>query len=88
MPWFWSDQYTVKLKSAGIIATYDAAITRGDPDSDSFAVLYVADGRLIAIDCINRPTDFAHGRALIKSNARIGDDDFADPERPLQLAAQ
>jgi 3-phenylpropionate/trans-cinnamate dioxygenase ferredoxin reductase component len=86
VPWFWSDQYTVKLKSAGIIATYDAAITRGDPDSDSFAVLYIADGRLIALDCINRPTDFAHGRALIKSNAHIRHDDFADPERSLQLA--
>jgi 3-phenylpropionate/trans-cinnamate dioxygenase ferredoxin reductase subunit len=86
VPWFWSDQYDVKFKAAGISAGYDTLITRGDPTGGSFAVLYLARGQLIAIDCIDRPTDFSHGRALIKSGARIRHDDFADPERPLQLA--
>lgn len=88
VPWFWSDQYDVKFKAAGISSGYDTLITRGDPSGGSFAVLYLASNRLVAIDCIDRPTDFAHGRALIKSGARVRPEDFADPERPLQLAAR
>jgi 3-phenylpropionate/trans-cinnamate dioxygenase ferredoxin reductase subunit len=86
VPWFWSDQYDVKFKAAGLNSGYDTLITRGDPTDGSFAVLYLADGQLIAIDCVDRPNDFAHGRALIKGNARIRVEDFADPQRPMQPA--
>ena len=82
VPWFWSDQYDVKLKSAGIRTAYDTMITRGDPSQDTFSVLYLADGRLVAIDCINQPTDFARGRNLIKNGTHISAEDYADPDRP------
>jgi 3-phenylpropionate/trans-cinnamate dioxygenase ferredoxin reductase subunit len=53
VPWFWSDQYDLKLQIAGLSAGYDQAVIRGNPDDRSFACLYLRDGRLIACDSIN-----------------------------------
>jgi 3-phenylpropionate/trans-cinnamate dioxygenase ferredoxin reductase subunit len=88
VPWFWSDQYHIKFKSAGIRADYDSVITRGDPAGEAFSVLYLADDRLVAIDCMNQPADFAHGRNLIKSGKELNVADYSDPDRPLQLAGR
>lgn len=85
VPWFWSDQYHIKLKSAGVQFGYDEVVIRGDPSEDSFSVLYLADSRLVAVDCVNRAADFARGRALIKDRAVVDLGDRLDPAEPLRL---
>ena len=75
VPWFWSDQFDLKLQIAGLSHCYDRAILRGDPESASFSCLYLKNGILIAVDAINAPKDFLQSKALIAKRARI------DPQR-------
>jgi 3-phenylpropionate/trans-cinnamate dioxygenase ferredoxin reductase subunit len=84
VPWFWSDQYDLKLQIAGLSQGYDAVVIRGDPSSRAFSCLYLRQGRLIAIDCVNAPRDFMQSKALI--SARIAPDlvRAADVSTPLK----
>ncbi len=84
VPWFWSDQYDLKLQIAGLSQGYDEAILRGDPDSASFSCLYLQDGSLIAVDAINAPKDFVQSKALIASHARIDPQRLADADIALK----
>jgi len=79
VPWFWSDQYNVKLQSAGVMHGHDQIIVRGSPKDHSFATFYLKDQRLIAMDAINRPEEFSLSREWIAQKTplcleRIGDD--------------
>lgn len=65
VPWFWSDQYDVKLQTAGLSLGYDATEVRGDPASRSFSVAYLRNGRMIALDCINATRDYVQARKQI-----------------------
>jgi len=65
VPWFWSDQYDVKLQIAGLSQGYDRAIVRGNPDAGSFALYYLAHGELLAVDAVNSPRDFMTGKKWI-----------------------
>ncbi len=78
VPWFWSDQYDLKLQIAGISHGYDQTVLRGDPASRAFSCLYLQDGQLIAIDSINSPKDFMQSKALIANHAAINPDTLAD----------
>jgi 3-phenylpropionate/trans-cinnamate dioxygenase ferredoxin reductase subunit len=71
VPWFWSDQYDLKLQIAGISAGHDEMITRGDPATRSFAVFYLREGRIIAVDAVNAAHEYMFGRKLIAARARI-----------------
>ena len=71
VPWFWSDQYDLKLQIAGLSKGYDHTVTRGDPDGHSFSVLYLKDGALIAVDAVNSPKDFLQAKPLIAEHAKI-----------------
>jgi len=84
VPWFWSDQYDLKLQIAGLSQGYDQAIVRGDPDSRSFSCLYLRDGQLIAVDAVNRPKDFMQSKALIAAHAVIDPDLLANAENELK----
>lgn len=84
VPWFWSDQYDLKLQIAGISEGYDQTVVRGDMNSASFACLYLAAGRLIAIDAINRPRDFMQAKALIADQAVIDTELLADADVMLK----
>jgi len=84
VPWFWSDQYDLKLQIAGLSQGYDEAILRGDPDSARFSCLYLQDGVLIAVDAINAPKDFVQSKALIASHARIDPQQLADIDIALK----
>lgn len=84
VPWFWSDQYDLKLQIAGLSQGYDRVIVRGDPDSRSFACLYLEDGRLLAVDAINHARDFMQSKALIAARAVIDPDLLADPNVELK----
>jgi len=65
VPWFWSDQYDLKLQSAGINRDHDQTVLRGDPATRSFAVFYLREGRLLAVDAVNRPAEFIAARLAI-----------------------
>jgi 3-phenylpropionate/trans-cinnamate dioxygenase ferredoxin reductase subunit len=84
VPWFWSNQYDVKMKMAGLMGAYDRLVVRGDPDAGEFTVVYFRDGALLALDCVNRPGDYMQGRALIESGARLDPDLVADASLSLK----
>ena len=68
LPWFWSDQYDVKIQIAGMSADYDTVVIRGNPDADaSFSAWYFKDGRFLAVDAINDSVAYAVGTKLLKA---------------------
>jgi 3-phenylpropionate/trans-cinnamate dioxygenase ferredoxin reductase subunit len=70
-PWFWSNQYDLKLQTVGLSAGHDWAVTRGDPAARSFSLIYLKDGRVIALDCVNAVKDYVQGRKLVEARAAI-----------------
>jgi 3-phenylpropionate/trans-cinnamate dioxygenase ferredoxin reductase component len=79
VPWFWSDQFDLKLIIVGVAHGYDTAIVRGAPASRSFSVCYLRGGEFIAIDSINAPKDQMAARKLIAAHARPDLTRLADP---------
>jgi 3-phenylpropionate/trans-cinnamate dioxygenase ferredoxin reductase subunit len=84
VPWFWSDQYDLKLQIAGLSQDYDQTIIRGNPDERSFSCLYLHGGQLIAVDSINRPKDFMQSKKLIADHAVIDPALLADSNVELK----
>jgi 3-phenylpropionate/trans-cinnamate dioxygenase ferredoxin reductase subunit len=78
VPWFWSDQYDLKLQTAGLNRGYDQVVMRGSTDSRSFAAFYLRDGRLLAVDAVNRPVEFMVAKALIANRTVIAPERLAD----------
>lgn len=88
-PWFWSNQYDFKLQTVGISAGHDTSVLRGDPSTRSFSVLYLRDGKVIAIDAINAIKDYVQARKLIEKGAVIAVEDLKDTGRALkEIASQ
>jgi 3-phenylpropionate/trans-cinnamate dioxygenase ferredoxin reductase subunit len=83
VPWFWSDQYETKFQIAGLGQGADRHVVRGDPESGRFAVGHLLDGRLIALDAINRPRDYMMARRLVPTAAKIDVARFEDPDISL-----
>jgi 3-phenylpropionate/trans-cinnamate dioxygenase ferredoxin reductase component len=83
VPWFWSNQYDLKLQTVGISAGHDATVVRGDPASRGFSVVYLRAGKVIALDCVNSVKDYVQGRKLILE-AGIDLARLADPAVPLK----
>ncbi|MGH8203018.1 MAG: NAD(P)/FAD-dependent oxidoreductase [Steroidobacteraceae bacterium] len=69
-PWFWSDQYELKLQIVGLCQGYDRVVLRGDPAAKSFSCCYLQGGELIALDAVNHAKDFMAARKLIAERAR------------------
>jgi 3-phenylpropionate/trans-cinnamate dioxygenase ferredoxin reductase component len=67
IPWFWSNQYDLKLQTVGLSMGYDTALVRGDPARRSFSLIYLRERQVIALDCINAPKDFVQGRLLVSA---------------------
>ena len=84
VPWFWSNQYDLRLQTVGLSAGHDAAVLRGDPAARSFTVGYLKEGRLIALDCVNCVKDYAQGRRLIEAGVSIAPEELADTGRALK----
>jgi 3-phenylpropionate/trans-cinnamate dioxygenase ferredoxin reductase component len=84
LPWFWSDQYDLKLVIVGIAIGYDTVVLRGDPATRSFTACYLLAGELLAIDAINNPKDQMAARKLIPTHARPDPDKLADARVPLK----
>ena len=77
-PWFWSDQYDLKLQIAGLSQDYDEIVVRGDPKDRKFAAFYLRNGTLIAVDAINSPPEFLASKKLIMSGAKLAPDMLGD----------
>lgn len=71
VPWFWSDQYEVKLQIVGLTQNYDDTVTLGDVASGRFSVLYFRHGTLIGIDSVNMPSDHVVGRKLFGAGKSV-----------------
>lgn len=84
VPWFWSDQYDLKLIIVGIAEGYDSVVLRGDLASRAFSACYLRDGELIAIDTVNRPADQMAARKLIATRVRPNPGRLSDPGIPLK----
>jgi 3-phenylpropionate/trans-cinnamate dioxygenase ferredoxin reductase subunit len=64
-PRFWSSQYDLHLQTIGLSAGHDSFVVRGDPATRSFSVIYLKNGCVIALDCVNATLDYVHGRTLV-----------------------
>ncbi len=79
LPWFWSDQFDLKLQIAGINHDYDRVVLRGDANgSRSMAAFYLKNNEVIAADCINRAPEFAAVKKALSKGLKIRVDDLAD----------
>lgn len=83
VPWFWSDQYDLKLQIAGLSAGYEEVVLRGDPAAKSFAAYYLTGGRIVAVDAVNSPRDFLAAKKLIAAGVSIAPSVLADPATDL-----
>jgi len=84
VPWFWSDQFDLKLIIVGVAQGYDTVIVRGTPATRSFSACYLRDGELIAIDTVNAPKDQMAARKLIPLHARPDLSKLANPAVALK----
>jgi len=83
-PWFWSNQYDLKLQTMGLSIGYDQAVVRGDPATRSFSVIHLKQGKVIALDCVNATKDYVQGRKLVEAGAAIDPARLADTTVPLK----
>lgn len=84
IPWFWSDQYELKLKMVGLSQGYDQLIIRGSPQSNSFSAFYLKDGQMLAADTVNRPPEFMLAKRFITERIRVDPSLLADDSIPLK----
>jgi 3-phenylpropionate/trans-cinnamate dioxygenase ferredoxin reductase component len=84
LPWFWSDQYEIKLQIAGLSAGHDAHVLRGEPTAAGFSVYYFRQGRFIAVDSLNRPADHMLARRLLTAGTPVLPAQAADPAFDLK----
>lgn len=87
-PWFWSDQYDVKLQMVGLSHGYDTVVTRGDIDKPAFSAYYFRDGRLIAVDSLSRPGDHMQARKFLDRGLSPTPQQASDPSFDLAALLQ
>ncbi len=87
VPWFWSDQYDLKLQIVGLSQGHDEVVLRGEPATRSFAAFYLESGRLLAVDAVNSPREFAAGKKLVATRARIPREVLENPSVDLATLA-
>lgn len=83
VPWFWSNQYDLRLQTVGLLTGHDRFVVRGDPASRSFSVVYLRDGRVIAVDAVNAIRDYVQGRRLVVEGIAVDPLILADVGRPF-----
>ena len=78
VPWFWSDQYDLKLQIAGLARPTDTIVMRGDPSARKFAVFHLRDGAVAAVESVNTPAEYLVGRKLIADAVGVPAERLAD----------
>ncbi|SES03174.1 NAD(P)/FAD-dependent oxidoreductase [Halopseudomonas bauzanensis] len=86
LPWFWSDQYDLKLQTVGLSAGHDQTVMRGDPANRSFSLVYLRQGRVLAVDSVNLARDFVQAKALVQAGATVDVEALADASTSLRAA--
>jgi 3-phenylpropionate/trans-cinnamate dioxygenase ferredoxin reductase subunit len=84
VPWFWSNQYDLRLQTVGLSSGHDAAVTRGDIASRSFSIVYLKQGHVVALDCVNAVKDYVQGKALVVGRVAADPAVLADASIPLK----
>ena len=84
IPWFWSNQYDLKLQTAGLSTGHDQTVLRGNVADRSFSVVYLRQGRVIALDCVNATKDYVQGRMLVTAGLQASAEQLADTGTPLK----
>jgi 3-phenylpropionate/trans-cinnamate dioxygenase ferredoxin reductase subunit len=87
VPWFWSEQYDLRLQTVGLSQGFDATVLRGEPTPGGFSVVYLRQGAVIALDCMNATRDFVQGKALVLNRSRPDPQRLADSAIPLKSLA-
>jgi 3-phenylpropionate/trans-cinnamate dioxygenase ferredoxin reductase subunit len=88
VPWFWSDQYDLKLQIAGLAWPTDSLVVRGDPASRKFAVFHLRNGAVAAVEAVNAAPEYIVGRKLIAEGTKIPPEKLADLTIPMKNIAQ
>jgi 3-phenylpropionate/trans-cinnamate dioxygenase ferredoxin reductase component len=88
VPWFWSNQYDLRLQTVGLSAGHDATVVRGDPAGGTWSLIYLRSGAVVALDCINAPRDYVQGKALVDHGAIVPEALLADATQPLKTLMQ
>jgi 3-phenylpropionate/trans-cinnamate dioxygenase ferredoxin reductase subunit len=83
-PWFWSDQYDLKLQIAGLFHGYDHVVFRGVMAERSFAAFYYKGDKLLAVDAVNRPAEFLGAKTLIHKKLNVAPSIIEDASRPMK----
>jgi 3-phenylpropionate/trans-cinnamate dioxygenase ferredoxin reductase subunit len=83
-PWFWSDQYGLKLQMVGLSDGYDRVVLRGDPEQNSFIAFYLRNDEIIAADAVNRIADFMAAKRIVAERRTIAAAVLADESQPLK----
>lgn len=83
-PWFWSNQYDLKLQTVGISLNHDDLVVRGEPATRRFSVVYLREGRVLALDCVNAVKDYVQGRKLVEFGAKVDKALLANASIPLK----
>lgn len=83
-PWFWSDQYDLKLQIAGLFNGYDHVAFRGVMADRAFAAFYYKGDKLIAVDAVNRPAEYLGAKMLIQTNRTLPPNVIEDTSRPMK----
>ena len=88
VPWFWSDQYDLKLQIAGLARRGGDIVLRGDPAMRKFAAFHLKDGAVIAVEAVNAAPEYLMGRKLIAESARVPPERLADTAIPMKNIVQ
>jgi len=83
-PWFWSDQYDLKLQIAGLSSGYDQLVLRGSMEKRAFAAFYLKAGKLQAVDAVNSPAEFLGGKRMIERGASVAPAALSDMSKPFK----
>jgi 3-phenylpropionate/trans-cinnamate dioxygenase ferredoxin reductase subunit len=84
VPWFWSNQYDLRLQTIGLSLGHDATVLRGDIASRSFSIIYLKRGRVVALDCVNATRDYVQGKALVTEGGYVHPDALRNTDIPLK----
>lgn len=88
LPWFWSDQGSAKLQTAGLGVDADHYILRGDSSEDRFTIFHLRENQIIAADSVNMPADHMAARRIIAARMAITPEQLADASQPLKSLLQ
>jgi 3-phenylpropionate/trans-cinnamate dioxygenase ferredoxin reductase subunit len=87
VPWFWSDQYDLKLQIAGLARPTDRLVLRGDPKARKFAVFHLRDGVVAAVEAVNAAPEYMIGKKLVAEGKTIAPETLADTSIPMKQMA-